>query len=939
MSLYNFDYQYFNTINGGATTSRAIPIQTLPTSKKNKGWKKATMDALESEGIRQMSKNYIFADARKMTQGEFTYKAVNIDDNPMGLPWFDKAIRKLREDVGIPTYIKHFDFIGIIVNAITSTYGDMDDLYRVESFDEYSTNEYIRARTEKLHEYAKAVFKAEIDRMLIERGFNPEKQDFQSEEEKQQYLTELDAQVKALTPSEIEKNLSKNFKVQATEWANNVLQADAKRFNLEQEDKKALTDYILTGRFFRHYKVGFDYYDIERWLPEETFFSQDVDCEYPQDLDYVGRITSMSISQVLQRYGHLMTTKEQEVVGNYWNQTSDYKDRGDSTGGSFIDNVFPKASVVPFHNYYDHQANLQMEAALGVPLGQTMNPDGSVDRSWMPREDNEYITPFNSGQYSAYLREDIDVRQDTIRVMDVYWRSMKRLGILVYENSVGGIEIEMTTDELLTDFLSENEIKKLKTISLDELQQAINQNRIFDYKNTISYHYVPEIWHGIKIKGNSATVTEDVYLDVRPLDYQIKGDSKFYQVRIPVGGIITNSVITKILPYQQLHNICMNQNTELLEKELGVFFTFDITGLPSSYQDETTEESLYRVREAIKDTGLFGLDLSRQNTQNNPTYPNVFQRQEVVFATQVQYRQQMAEYYKQEAFNQVGITPQLLGAPNKYVTAEGVQQGAQASYALINGLIETFNTAKAKSNELHIAIAQFCETNGKDTTRISRKGDGEIAFIDILAEDPELFPLRTLSIAPVVNTKDRKVVQTIQQIVMNDNTIDKDIADVIEIMTNPVILELKQASLDMRKRKEQSTQEERTFQSQENDKMIAAQADQDKRNKEHEVNLQKLRNEGDIETAQVTAYGRAADKGVTDMDMFDRIDQVAQSALSNDFTQQNLDLKQQELARREDADKNSRNLEWAKINQKTQEMQLKNKALNVQREGNYINKN
>jgi len=938
MSSYQYDYQYFNKINGGSGSSaRSIPIQTLPKSKKTKGWEKATMDALESEGIRQMSRNFVFADTRKMANGEFTYKAVNIDDNPMGLPWFDKAIRKLRQDVGIPTYLKHFDFIGIIINAITGIYDDLDDLYRVESFDEYSTNEYIRARTEKLHEYAKAVFKAEIDRMLISRGFNPDQKEFNSEEEKQQYLQELDAQVKALTPDEIEKNLSKNFKVVATEWANNVLHADAQRFNLYQEDRKALTDYLLTGRFFRHYKVGFDYYDIERWLPEETFFSQDVDCEYPQDLDYVGRITAMSTSQILQRYGYLMDTKQQEIIGNYWNQTSDYKDKGNSTGGTFVDNVFPNTRVVPFHNYYDHEINLQMEAALGQPLGRTMDGDGNVHAHWMPRAENEYDN-FHSGHYSAYLREDIDVRLDTIRVMEVYWRSMKRLGFLVYENELGGVEIEITTEELLTDFIKENEIKKLRTVSIDELQRALKDGRINEYVNTISYHYVPEIWRGIKIKGNSPVLTEDIYLDVRPLDYQIKGDSDFYQVRIPVGGIITTSIVTKILPYQQLHNICMNQNTELLEKELGVFFTFDITGLPSEYQDETTEESLYRVRESIKDTGLFGLDLSRQNTQNNPTYPNVFQRQEVVFASQVQYRQQLAEYYKREAFSQIGITDQLLGQPNKYVTAEGVQQGAQASFALLHSLIEKFNTAKAKSNELHLAIAQFCETSGKDSTRLTRKGDGEITFIDILAEDPELFPLRRLSILPVTNTKDRKIIQAVQQIVMNDNTLEKDFNDVIEIMTNPVLLELKQATMDMRKRKEQSVEADRNFQNQQQQQMIQAQADQDAKNKEHEIALEKLKGEYKLEEESINAYGRAS-LAKDPMAMFDRIDQNTQQALTNDYTQQNIDIKNQDVQRKEKMDAETRKIEMAKLVQKSKELQLKNKALDVQREGNIINKN
>ena len=932
---YNADYQLFNAINGSSSTSRAIPIQTLPQSKKGEDWQKATMDALEAEGIRQMRRNYIYADARKMTQGEFTYKAVDIEDNPMGMPWFDKAIRKLRQDVSIPTYIKHFDFIGIIVNAITGVYDDMDDLYRVESFDEYSTNEYIRFRTDKLHEYAKAVFKAEIDRMLISNGINPNQQEFSSEEEKQQYQQQLDAKVKELTPTEIERNLSKNFKVLATEWAENVLNSDKERFSLHQEDRKSLTDYILTGRFFRHYKVGYDYYDIERWLPEETFFSQDVDCEYPQDGDYVGRITSMSRSQILQRHGHLMNTKEQEMIGNYFNQ-SDNKGSSNNSGGSFIDNVFPKQTIVPFHNYTDHQINLQMESALGVPLGRTMDNDGNISANWMPREENEYQS-FNSAHYSSYLREDIDVRQDTIRVMEVYWRSMKRIGVLIYENELGSMEIEVTTDDLLPEFLSENEIKKLRNLSLSELQKAFRDKNLQEYKNTITYHYVPEIWHGIKIKGNAATVKDNIYLDVKPLDYQIKGDSEFYQVRIPVGGIITNGIVTKILPYQQLHNICMNQNTELLEKELGIFFTFDITGLPSEYQDETTEDSILRVRNVIKDTALFGLDLSRQNTQNNTTYPNVFQKHEVVFAEQVQYRQQMAEFYKQEAFKQVGITAQLLGAPNKYTSATGVETSQNASYALLNSLIEKFNTAKAKSNELHIAIAQFCETNGKDTTRLTRKGDGEITFIDILAEDPELFPLRRLSILPTTSNKDRKMIEAIQQMMIQDNTIDRDVSDIIEILSNPVMIELKQAALGMRARKEKATQEQRQFESDQNDKQIKAIDDRLQKDRDLKVKIQELADSSDERQAYIQGLSRDANSTSTN-DFVDITAAYKQTRLDANNEVVN-GLKSQELDIKTDAQKEATKIAWQKLAGEAEARRIKEKGIDVSAQNAIINKN
>lgn len=932
--MNNDSYQYFNDINAAGTSSNKLPVQAVPNSKKKKEFKKATMQALYTDATRQMNRNYVFADIRKMAQGEFTYRAVDIEHTYTDSPWVEDHYNKLGGKVGVPTHIKHFDFIGIIVNAITGIYGDMPDLYRVDSIDEYSTNEYIRQRTEGLNQYAQAVFKAEIDRMLIANGLNPDKQDFQSEEEAQQYQAQLDAEVQRYTPDEIEKNLSKNFKVLATEWGTNKLRSDKELFDLEREDKKALTDFILTGRWFRNYKVGYDYYDIEYWLPEQVFFSQDIDCEFPQDLDYIGRLTAMSPNAILQRYGHLMTTKEQENIGNYWNQSLDNKSISATGNG-----IFPNTYQAPFSNYFDHQVNLQMESALGVPLAKSMDAEGNVSRHYMSRMDNDFNAR-NAVAYSKYLRSDIDVRSDLIEVMDVYWRSMKRIGILIHRDELGNPAVEMTTDDLLKDFLEEEEIKKLKDVALEELQIALKEGRIEEYVGTISYHYVPEIWHGIMIKANHGEINEDMLIDVRPLDYQIKGDSNLYKVRIPVGGIITNGLIPKILPYQQLHNICMNQNSELLAKEakLGVFFSIDINSLPAEYKDETTEEALYSITDTIQNTGILPLDPSRSNTQGSTVYPNIFQRNEVTFANQIQYRQQLAEYYKQQAYNQVGITAQILGQPNTYTTAEGVKQGAQASFALMTSLIQDFNISKKKANEVHLAIAQFCETNGKSVSKITRQPDHLLRFLDILAEDEELFPLRRLSVLPASGSNDRKIVEAIQSIIMNDNTISKDFGDIIDVLTNPYTLELRQLGLDMRARSDAKLQQDQQFQSEQLDKQIASEEAKIQSSYAHEKEMAQIEGEYKLESQQINSYGRAALSDDPNA-AYDRIEKDTQNAISNGFTQQGLELKAQEANRKVMLDSEQKKIELEKLKQKNEEIKLKRDALNTQRFTSIINKN
>lgn len=946
MAKNNTDFSLFDGIgNATSNPSGHIPIQTLPNSKKTKSWKKATVDALERIGLAQVQKNLVFREWKAMAEGRFTYLGTGVSDF-QELPWFDKEVRKLRSEKNLDTYIKHFDFIGIITNAIAGIYSEIDDRYRVESIDEYSTNEYIRQKTEMLDSFAQSVFIQEVNKLLMMKGIDPNRQDFESEEEQEQYQQELQAKTQALTPPEIEEFLSKNFKVLATEWAQNVLTADKKRFYLADKDREDFVSYLLTGRFFRHYRVGYDSYYIDSWKAEETFFSEDADAEFPQDGEYVGNITEMSTSNILNKFGHIMTIRQQESIGNYWNQSkTDWDKQYGGTrleGGKTVqpsEMAFPQPVQVPFHNYFDHKINTQLEDALNQPLGRTVisDEDGNEESfsSWIPREENELNSALSN--HTQYLRDDINVRRDTVRVTQGYWRSSKRMAVLIYKNDFGTLSIELTTDDLLPGFLEENEIKVQRSVSIQDLQKALRTGDITDYEDTITYFYVPEVWKFVKLKGNGSTIKEDMYLDVRPLDYQIKGEnSNIYDVKLPVTGIIGTGITPKLEPYQQLHNICMNQITELLEKELGVFFTFDITGLSDEYQDETTEDAIYRVRDNIKDTGLFGVDLSRQNTQGNQ--PNLFQRQEVVFATQVQYRWELAKQYKQEALNQVGITPQVLGQASGYETAEGVKQGAQASYTLINHLIDKMHTAKAKGMEIHLAIAQYCEKEGKEATILTRKGDGELRFLDIMKEDKEIYPLRNLSVMPETSSNERKKVEQIKQVVLNDNTIDRTYENIIEIMTNPVLVELQAAARKMEADKQKKIQEEREFEGSQLDKQIEAQQNQEKLKHERALEIENTRGEYKLKSERINALGRASDKN-SDQRGIDEINRAAQEEIQNEQRSQEIGVKVQEIERKTTADREAKRIELMKIAQKSEELRLRDKAVSNALTQSIINKN
>ncbi len=930
------EYSIYNGL-GGTSGHRTLPLQTLPKSQKKDPWLKATMDFLYNEAVRQKRQNLIFTKVRRMTEGDFVYESVDIEKTLYG----DEAqqLRKLTNDSPLPTHLKHFDFLGIMANAIESVFAEMDDKYRVISTDEYFTNDYIRARTENLHKYAQATFQAEIERMLIQNGLNPNKEDFKSEEEKQAYLQELDAQVKKYSPEEFEKTLSKNFKVLATEWANNVLQRDKEKFYLDTEDRDRLIDYILTGRWFRHYRVGYDYYDVDDWMPEEVFFSQYSNTKFPQKCEFIGRLTNISITDAITKYGHLMTTKQQEQIGDFFNQGKDYK-KGVypfNTESGEAGQPFATNYITPFHNYFDHQVNLQMESFLGAPLAQTVREDGQVERHYMPRA-GSMQAGLGTG-FAQQYRNDIQVSNSTIEVMEVYWTSFERTGVLIYRNEVGALDIKQVSEELMDDFIKEYDIKVKRNISLSDMQDVLRKGNLEDYENTISWHYLPQSWYAVVLKQNNGIILkEDLILWGKPTEQQIRENSDYYGVLHPVGGIISKSIITKAFPYQQLHNVCLNQISELIADEPGIFYSFDINAIPDDLKgDQTTEEALFTIQDTIKLTKLLPVDFSRRQMQGGSPSPNIFQRNEIVFADMVKYRREMAEYFKQQGFSQVGITPQLLGAPINQETAEGVKQQATATYALINNIIDDFSSSKARANELHIAVAQICEVNGKSSSRISQNSDGANIFIDILAEDGDYFSLRKLSVMPASTSKDRPVVKMIQQMLMSDNTIQKDLNDIVDIFTNPYALKLKQISREMRTRQDKKDAQEKEFQDSQLTKQIEAQKENLLGERAHQEKLVNLKGEWQYKEAYLTALGR--DSASTKDDNQPDITKAYELNLKQSAIEQDGDIRRAEIARKMDMDEQTKKIELEKLKQKNEEIRTKNRQISSNEYIATINKN
>lgn len=906
-------HPFYNGI-GSTDKSSILPNQFIPDGQKGEAFQKRTMDALETIGLAQLSDNVEFREFYKMTEGRLAHSDYGYEGGVL-----DK-IKDLGDTLEIPIFVKHYDIIGIVVNQLVGEYLELKDNFTVDSIDSTSENDFIRDRTQRVHEYSQKLVALEVRKGLIKKGINPDQGEFSSEEEQQQYLAMVEKEKSELIdPARIQLDMQKNWKTKAAIWAGHVIEADQARFYLDDLDADEMKDYLLTGRWFRNYYVGYDYYKPERWNPIQTFFSKDVNARFPQDGEYVGKIDYLSPSDIAKRWGHMMKPSDIKKINTGFDSASVGNDHGVSMK-SMMSSNFAEQQVVPYENYYDNELGLQIQDAIDVPMGHYNTKDKEGNDIEIPT----WLTPgfntnYSGSRYSSIFRDDINTRTDLLQVTEAYFRSWKRMWFLNYTTEEGRKDSIIVTDEILNEFIKENNIRKVTTKTIVEIK---DKSEVED--DTMYEFWIPEIWSGIKINNSNSTITNPIYLNVKPLDFQIKGDSNTFDVKIPVGGIIDTSMAQKLRPFQVGYNICLNQIFNFLEKEIGAFFLFDINFLPSEYKDlGDTEEALLKLRDLAQSVGLVPLDTKKQNLEGANPQMNTFQSQSLTYDVQIRNRIELATYYQQKALEQIGITPQRLGNPGKYETATGVEQGTKASYTQTEALFGRMSTARKKNMELHLAVAQYCQKEYLDVDMVFSKSDGDKQFLNL--SDPD-FPLRRLGLVPINNPKQRRELENLRNKLLETNTLGNDMLDYAELFSSNTMMELvavgKKNRIERQKEAEAQNQHEQDLLT----KKLQAEALEKEKDRAAQEDSKEKDRQSRLREKTIDAMGRAADKE-SDQVGIDAIERASQMALAqqesmNKDTVENkkIDLKQQELNAKSKAELEGFKLKIRELEQRDRKM-------------------
>jgi hypothetical protein len=615
----------------------------------------------------------------------------------------------------------------------------------------------------------------------------------------------------------------------------------------------------------------------------------------------------MSVADVIDKFGWMMTEEQMRTLESiYPIRSAGYMIPGTQNDGSFYD-------ATKSHEWNTHMPSLGY-------------------RQFMSLYDSRF---FGQGDIIHMILSDSEDFQDfgqnyLLRVSTIYWKSQRKVGHLTKITEEG---------EIIQDIVSE-EYKIVDKPVYDTVtyKQKSKENLLFG--EHIDWIWINEVWGGAKIGPNRPAFwgmnnmggINPMYIGLnggKPgrIPFQFKGDSTLYGCKLPVEGAVFGdrntrsvSLVDLMKPYQIGYNIVNNQIADILVDELGTVIMLDQNALPRhSLGEDWGKNNLAKAYVAMKNFQMLPLDTSITNTENALN----FQHYQVLNLEQTQRlmsRIQLAQYFKQQAFEVIGLNQQRMGQPiAQQQTATGVEQAMNASYAQTEQyFIQHSDNLMPRVHQMRTDLAQYYHSK-KPSIRLQyvTGGDERVNFemngTDLL--------LRDLNIFCTTKTNSRAIMEQLKQLAIQNNTTGASIYDLGNIIKSESIAELtgvlKGAEQKIQAQKEQEMQQQQQMQqeqlqSMERQKQMDLQfrAEEAERDRQTQITVAEIRSAGfgaqsDINQNQQSDYQDAL-KNIQQQDNYKETMNFKreQEINKNNFNTQKGNLEREKLqAQKEIADK------------------------------------
>lgn len=857
------------------------PIQFLPRKDKDQEWCAWNCDWLEWNGLKQIRRN-----AKRLMKN---YKlAKGIIDRSDYIVEKDNELNELietliEEDTGA-LELKFYPIIPNVVNVLVSEFAKRNSKTVFTGVDEFSQNEKLEAKRAEIEKALTSQAENKLLIAMLEQGLDP------NDPEVQKRIQEQTSPEALRSLPEIQAFFDKDYRSLCEQWASHQMKIDEDRFHMDELEERAFRDMLITDREFWHFRMGQDDYNVELWNPVLTFYHKSPDARYTSQGNWVGRVDMMTIADVVDKYGYMMTQKQLESLeAVYPVRAAGYPLQGYQNDGSYYD-------ATKSHDWNTQMPGLAYRQYTSM-WDNSVAPGGDII-NWIMAEGEDYA-PMGA----AFL----------LRVTTAYWKSQRKVGHLTKISEEG---------ETIVDIIDEDYKITDKPVYNNELfRNKTKDNLIFG--EHIDWIWINEVWGGIKIGPNqpsfwgmnNAGGLSPMYLGIDknkigPLRFQFKGDNTLYGCKLPVEGAVfsdrntrSTAMVDLMKPFQIGYNMVNNQIQDILVDELGTVILLDQNALPQhSMNEDWGKNNLAKAYVAMKNFQMLPLDTSLDNT-GSPMSFNHFQPLNLEQTQRLLSRIQLSNHFKQQCFEVIGITPQRLGQQiGQTDTAKGVEQAVAGSYAQTEPyFIQHSDYLMPRVHQMRTDLAQFYQSK-KPSIRLqySTSNDERVNFemngTDLL--------LRDINLYCTSRANQRAIIEQIKNLAITNNTAGATIFDLGNVMQSNSLAEinhvLKKADKKMEdQRKEQMAHEQEMARMENEQKTMEKQMEIDHKTLEAEKDRRK-----DVLVAEIKSAGYGAMQDLNANQQSDYMDAMETIKSSDEFNQtMNFENQKESAKRQQNAEK------------------------------------
>jgi hypothetical protein len=287
---------------------------------------------------------------------------------------------------------------------------------------------------------------------------------------------------------------------------------------------------------------------------------------------------------------------------------------------------------------------------------------------------------------------------------------------------------------------------------------------------------------------------------------------------------------------------------------------------------------------------MLPLDTSITNTENALNFQH-FQTLNLEQTQRMMSRIQLANYFKTQAFEVIGITPQRLGQQiGQTDTAKGVEQAVVGSFAQTEVyFIQHCDYLMPRVHQMRTDLAQFYQSRKPSLrlqymTSAEEKVNFEINGIDLLSRD--------LNIYCTTRANHRAILEQMKQLVMGNNTTGASIFDLGQVIQAESLAELTHVLKNTEKKTQKARQEEMDHEEKMKNMEIQQRTQEKQMVIDHDTMEAEKDRRKDLLVAEIKASGYGAMQDLNANSQSDFIDQMQTIKSSEEF-QQTMSFEQQ----------------------------------------------